>query len=292
MEKYDVIIIGKGPAGISTSLYTVRANLKTLIIGTDSSALAKTEKIDNYFGFANTISGKELLNAGIMQAKRLGVDVCDEEVTSIEYGNPFVVKTVDNEYMGKAILIATGQPPRREAIPGIKEFEGRGVSYCTTCDGFFYKGKKVGVLGSGNYAIAEAMELLPFTKNITIYTNGKKLSLTEEFKNKIENFKICEDKIISLKGDDGLDTITFESREEAIDGLFVASGTASSVDFAIKLGVSVENNAIMIDKNQATNLEGIFAAGDCTGGFKQIATAVGQGAMAGKSIIEYVRKNK
>lgn len=291
MKQYDVIIIGKGPAGISAALYTGRANLNTLVIGADGSALMKASKIENYYGFELPISGRQLLEAGEKQAVRIGAEIKSAEATAIEFGETYIVKTTAGEYAAKAVLIATGQAPCRPELPGIKEFEGKGVSYCTTCDGFFYKNKSVGILGNGNYAVQEAMELEPFTKDITIFTNGLDANFTGEYTQLAKSYKLIQEPVTGLAGENVLNNIILGSRTQKLDGLFIASGTASSVDFAVKLGVAVKDNAIIVDTQQKTNLEGIFAAGDCTGGFKQIATAVGQGALAGKSIIEYVRKH-
>jgi thioredoxin reductase (NADPH) len=292
METYEVIIIGKGPSGISAALYTVRAGLKTLVIGSGSSALQKTDKIENYYGFENPISGRELLETGVKQAKRLGAVILDGEVTALEFDGSFTAKTVEGEYKAKVVLIATGQPPQRPNIPGVKQFEGKGVSYCTTCDGFFYKNKTVGVLGNGNYTVQEAMELEPFTKDITIYTNGQSVAFSGNYASTAVKYKINTKRVVSLTGGDVLGKIELDDSSEKLDGLFVASGTASSVDFAVKLGVMVKDSAIVADAEQKTNLPGIFAAGDCTGGFKQVSVAVGEGAVAGKNIIEYIRSKK
>lgn len=291
LENYDVIVIGRGPAGISAALYTVRANLKTLVIGTDGSSLRKASTIENYYGFDTPISGELLLDAGVNQASRLGATIIDQEVTSVEMDNSFTLKTDGGEYGSAAVLFATGQAPRRPNLPGIKEFEGRGVSYCTTCDGFFFKNKSVGVLGSGNFAVQEALELEPFTQDITIFTNGKDADFTGEYAHKAAKYKIRKEPVKALTGNGILQEILLETGPQEIDGLFVAAGTASSLDFAAKLGLEVTGDAIVTDERQRTNLEGVFAAGDCTGGFKQIATAVGQGALAGKSIIEFLRKH-
>ena len=289
MDEYDVVIIGKGPAGISAALYTARASLKTLVVGTGTSSLQKASKIENYFGFEKPVSGEQLLEAGVKQAERLGVTIAGREVTAVEFGTPYTVKTVGGDYSAAAVLIATGQAPRRPELPGIREFEGKGVSYCTTCDGFFFKNKRVGILGSGNYAIQEALELEPFTRDITIFTNGREENFTGEYAGLAAKYTVLGEPVRGLTGDTILREIRLESGPRPLDGLFVASGTASSVDFAVKLGVAVKANAILVDDGQRTNLEGIFAAGDCTGGFKQVSTAVGQGAVAGKSIIDYIR---
>lgn len=288
----DVIIIGKGPAGISAALYTVRAGLRTLVIGLDNSALQKTDRVENYYGFAEPVSGKYLLEQGEQQARRLGVKFVHSEVIALEKAEYFEVYTADENYSAKAVLMATGQQTKKVNIQGLEEFEGRGVSYCTTCDGFFYRGLKVGLVGFKDYAMHEAMELEPLTKNITIYTNGNELELTEKYKFHASRFSINNKKIKSVAGNEVIEGITFEDGSvEKLDGLFVAFESASSVDFARKLGVITKNNSIVVNENQGTNLNGLFAAGDCTGGFKQIATAVGQGAMAGRKIIEYIRNN-
>jgi len=292
---YDVIIVGKGPAGLSASLYTTRAGLKTLIIGRDDSALKKARIVENYFGFGQPVSGQYLLEEGKKQALRLGALIVEDEVISIETDEKgtYSVTTSNEVYKGIAVLIATGQLQKRIKIKNLEKFEGKGISYCTTCDGFFYKNLKVGVIGNRDYAIHEAMELEAFTKDITIYTNGKELELSDKFKKEAERFKINEKVIIEFGGEDFLQEIYFEDgSSEEIDGIFIAGESASSIDFARKLGVIAKGNSLVADELQKTNLDGLFAAGDCTGGIKQIAVAVGQGATAGISIIEYVRDFK
>ncbi|NLA86694.1 MAG: NAD(P)/FAD-dependent oxidoreductase, partial [Clostridiales bacterium] len=137
--------------------------------------------------------------------------------------------------------------------------------------------------------VQEASELEPFTQDITIFTNGRNTDFTGEYVLKARKYKIRQEPVKTLLGDTVLREILLENDSQQIDGLFIASGTASSLDFAVKLGLAVTENAIVTDSRQQTNLDGVFAAGDCTGGFKQIATAVGQGAVAGKSIIEFIR---
>ncbi|MCX7747878.1 MAG: NAD(P)/FAD-dependent oxidoreductase [Clostridia bacterium] len=290
---YDVIIIGKGPAGISASLYTVRANLKTLVIGKNDSVLKKAEKIENYYGFADTIKGDMLLHEGEKQALRLGVELIDDEVISIDKMDFFEVATSTQKFLSKAVLLATGQPQKKLRVGNLNKFEGNGVSYCSTCDGFFYRSMKVGVLGFKDYAVHEALELLTYTKDITIFTNGKELKLSEKYIEDSRMFRVNRKPILELEGKEFLESIYFEDGTfEMLDGLFIAYESASSVDFARKLGIIVDENSVVVDKNMQTNLEGLFAAGDCTGGFKQISVAVGQGALAGRGIIEYVKKTK
>ena len=180
---YDVIIVGAGPAGISASLYTVRRNLKTLIIYKEKSALEKTSKIENYYGFENGIDGVNLYKSGIKQAQNIGAEVIKDEVTNIkiDYLNSnidnkkkiYKVQTLNNEFEAKAVILATGNKKSKPNIKNIDEYEGKGVSYCAICDGFFYRNKDVAVIGNGDYAISEAMDLQNIAKSITILTNGR-----------------------------------------------------------------------------------------------------------------------
>ena len=179
---YDVIIVGAGPAGISASLYTVRRNLKTLIIYKEKSALEKTTKIENYYGFEDGINGEDLYKIGIRQAKNVGANVIEDEVTNIqiEYlkkdGNReqiFKVQTLNNEFESKSVILATGNKKSKPNIKNIDKYEGKGISYCAICDGFFYRNKDVAVIGNGDYAISEAMDLQNIVKSITILTNGR-----------------------------------------------------------------------------------------------------------------------
>lgn len=287
---YDVIITGKGPAGLSAALYTVRANLKTLIIGGNDSRLLKADKVDNYFGFSETVSGTKLLKEGEAQVLRLGAEIMEDEVIALEKDDHFKVVTSKQQYQAKALLLATGQPQKSVRVENLTSFEGRGVSYCSTCDGFFYNNLKVGVLGFKDFAIHEAIELLTYTKDITIYTNGKQLDISDKYAEDAGRFNVNTKQILKLDGSEFLQRIHFtDGTSEELEGMFVAYESASSVDFARKLGILTDGNSVVVDGKQQTNLEGLFAAGDCTGGLKQISTAVGQGAVAGKGIIDYVR---
>lgn len=285
---YDAIIIGNGPAGISAALYTIRANVKTLVLGLGDSVLKKASKIENYYGFAEPVSGEKLISEGERQLERLGGVILREEVIGIEKEDIFHVKTANSTYMAHTVLIATGQKQVNIKIRNLKKYEGKGISYCTTCDGFFYRGKKVGVLGFKDFALHEANELLQFTNDITIFTNGEKTDFTE--KSLMDKFEINENPISAFEGEEFIERIVFEDGSELpVDGIFIAYGTASSINFALKMGILTREQSIIVNSNQETNIPGLYAAGDCTGVFKQIAVAVGQGAIAGKNMIEYVR---
>jgi thioredoxin reductase (NADPH) len=290
---YDVAIIGRGPAGLSASLYTARGGLKTVIVGRESF-LAKSDMIENYC-CSEPMSGKQLIEKGIWQAERFGVDFADEEVIDIKKGNGFEVVTSDNTHMAKAVIIATGKSRNKIDIEGIERFEGKGVHYCVTCDGFFYSDKKVGVLGFNDYAAHEVMEFEGISGNVTLYTNGEEPELDERTNKYLQDkgIKINAKGIKELDGNQALEKLVFDDGEaEDIDGLFVAYGSASSVDFARKLGILLDGDNIIVDENQSTNVKGVFAAGDCTGGIMQIATAVGQGAVAGQRAKAFVLDNQ
>lgn len=299
---YDVIIIGAGPAGISASLYTIRNNLKTLVIYNESSALEKATKIENYYGFKNGISGEELYQAGIKQAKNLGIDVLDEEVTSIQldFNNridikesdktsnqyTFKIKTLNKEYSSKAVILATGSKRTKPNIKNVEKFEGKGVSYCAICDGFFYKNKTVAVIGNGDYALSTAKELQNLTQSITIYTNGM-----EKPEHEIENIKINTNKIIEIEGQNKAEKIKFENgQEENVDGIFIAEGIAGSSDFAKELGARIQNQNIVVNENMETTVKGLFACGDCVGGLSQVVKTTYDGAKAGISASSYLMK--
>ncbi|MDR0287652.1 MAG: FAD-dependent oxidoreductase [Clostridiales bacterium] len=294
---YDIIVIGAGAAGLSGAIYTSRACLKTLVLGGDDSNLAKANVIDNYFGFSESVGGQELLNNGIIQAQKFGTEFVKDEVLGIgliELEKPtFEIFTAITAYRCHAVLITTGSPLPQVKIPGIKDFEGRGVSYCVSCDGFFYRNAAVGVLGNRDYAFYEAFELESFTSGITIYTNGEPLILSGDIAERSKRYRIVDKRILSLTGGELLSKINFEDgTSENISGLFVATERPSGIDFAKKLGVYLEDNRIVTDKNQKTNLKGIYAAGDCASEFKQVSVAVGQGAIAAHEIIQNIKHMK
>lgn len=290
--EYDVIIVGAGPAGISASLYVGRANLKTLVLYTgesqdneDASALEKTDKIENYYGFAKGVNGKKLYEEGIEQAKNIGIEIKNEEVVKIEREDKFVVTTSKSKYKAKAVILSTGNKKKKPSIKGIKEFEGKGVSYCAICDGFFYRNKNVAVLGSGDYAISETNDLINIANNITILTNGKE---APEFR--ADNVKIDTRKVKSIKGNNKIEEVEFEDGSNMeVDGVFVAQGVAGSGEFAKKLGLITQKDNIVVNQNMETNIKGLFACGDCTGGVLQIAKAVYEGMVAGMQAIKYIK---
>ena len=279
---YDVIVIGSGPAGITAAIYAKRRKLSILVISKGNGALQKTEKIDNYYGFENGISGKELYENGIKQAKNLGIDFIEDEVINIKYINQFTVETVNSKYEAKAVILATGVSRNVPNIKGIKEFEGKGVSYCAVCDSFFYKDKDVAVLGDGNYAIHEFETLKPVASSVTILTNGNTM-----VENRDSSIEVNSKKIREFRGDTKLEEVEFEDNTiQSLNGVFIAMGTASSSDLARKIGARIENNNIIVNESMETTVPGLFACGDCTGGLLQISKAVYEGAKAGLAVLK------
>ena len=293
--EYDVTIIGAGPAGISASLYTVRANKKTLVLYEDLSSLEKTHKIENYYGFENGVDGKDLYETGIKQANNLGVDVKKEEVIKIEMNLDnvndkdntnnyrFIVTTSNYTYKSKVVILATGNKKNKPKITGVEKFEGKGVSYCAICDGFFYRNKEVAVIGSGDYAISETNDLINVVKDVIILTNGEK---APDFR--ADNVEIETRAIKEIRGNDKVEEVELEDGTKIkTDGVFVAQGVAGSTDFAKKLGVLTNKDKIVVNEKMETNIDGLFACGDCTGGLLQVSKAVYEGTIAG---LEAIRK--
>ena len=283
---YDVVIIGAGPAGISASLYAKRANLNVLIIYYGESNLEKATKIDNYYGFIDGISGAELYKNGIEQAKKLGVEVKNFEVLGIDYmQDAFNIKTESENFETKTVILATGNKKVRPNIKGIEEFEGKGISYCAICDAFFYRNKNVAVIGNGKFAVNEAEELSHVVNKVSILTNG--LDEPES------DFEVNTKRINSINGKEKVTDIEFEDGSKIdVDGVFVALGEAGASDFAKTLGILQNGDNIKINEKMETNVPGIYACGNVTGGLLQVCKAVYEGAEAGLSAVNYIRGNK
>ena len=281
---YDLIIIGAGPAGISAGLYAKRANLNVLILYYGDSNLGKASKIDNYYGFPDGISGAKLYEDGIKQAQSLEIEIKKIEVIGIEnLGKTFRVKTAENNFETKTLIISTGNRKLKPNIQGIEEYEGRGISYCAICDAFFYKNKNVAVIGNGNFAINEANELSHVVNKITILTNGLKKPACE--------YDVIDTKIKAITGTNRVNRVEFEDGNILdIDGIFIALGEAGASDFAKTLGILQNGENIRVNEKMETNVSGIYACGNITGGLLQVCKAVYEGAEAGLSAVSYIRK--
>ena len=232
----DAIVIGKGPAGITAAIYLKRANLDVAVIGKDFGALEQASLIENYYGLERPLSGRELAEIGQRQAEQLGIRVISEEVTAVEALEEFTVRTNRGEYRSRAVLLATGKARREPEIDNFAPLKGKGISFCAVCDGFFYRKKKVGVLGNGDYALEEAEQLLRFTPDVTLFTDGLPLPA-----NMPEGLKSVTAPVRAVLGAEKLEGLSTESGEFPLDGLFVAIGTATALDFAKKIGIGVRD---------------------------------------------------
>ncbi len=296
----DVAIIGCGPAGLMAAIYTSRGQLKTTVFGDYRKGnLYKSQVIANYFGFPEPVTGPELAERGLQQAKNFGTEIVEKEVVNISINDDMTFTLKDdaqNEYQTKTVIIATGQSYALSGIKNEQEMTGKGVSYCVICDGFFFRDKSVVVIGSGNYAAEEALQLLNYTKKITVLSHGKDFSFSDLMRRELEEAGIVTLKTSRIKeiaGQGKAEKLLFtDGTEMEPEGIFMAVGVAGATAFAKKLGLEMNNNYIKVDMEGKTNIPGIFAAGDCTGSPPQVASSVGNGCNAALSAIKLIRGNK
>lgn len=299
MKIYDCIIVGAGPAGIQASIYIKRAGMNPIVFYKGESELEKAEKIDNYYGFENGISGKELFEKGIMQATNSGIEIKKEEILNIEMENnlELKVKSENDTYQAKAVILATGLKRIVPKIENIEKYINKGVSFCALCDGYFYKGKNVVVIGDGKNAIEEADVLKKVAKSVKILTSSeiKSINGTEQkvksitLKNDINEYKSNngesnQEEVNKNKASDSND-----SNEIQVDGVFIAEGIAGGFEFAKRLGIITKNETIVVNDKMQTNVPGVFACGNITGGLLQVSKAVYEGAEAGINVINYIK---
>lgn len=280
-----VIIIGQGPSGISAAIYLKRAGIDPLVIGKDYGALeGYDDLVENFYGQASPIEGKAMIQNGIKQAKGLGIEVVEDAVISLSTNEKgFIVKTATSMYESKAVLLATGKKRETLKRPGFNQFRGKGISMCAVCDGYFYRKKKIAVIGCGAYMLHELEHLKRMTNDVMVFTDGHPLDVSVDV-------PVIDEGIKKFGGDTKLTHIETKDHSYEVDGVFIALGTPSSVEFASQLGVIVEKGNLVVDKNYQTNVEGLFAAGDIIGGKLQIAKAVYDGMMAADAIFDYLKK--
>ena len=283
-----IVIVGSGPAGCSAALYAARAGMGTTVISKGIGALQKAEQIQNYYGFEEGITGAELYRRGVAGAQAVGTQFVTAEVVGLDYAATLVVQTTAGDYPADAVILATGTGRIAPKIAGLAEHDGRGVSYCATCDAFFYRGKTAAVLGTGEYALHEVQALLPLAGKVILCTNGE--PLTAEFP---AGVTVCTEKLEAIEGEETVTALRLAGGGLLpADGLFVALGVAGSAALARKLGAPVENGRIVVDEKMQTGIPGLFAAGDCTGGMLQVCKAVYEGALAATEAIKQIRGKK
>ena len=280
--KKDLIVIGAGPCGVTAAIYAKRAGLNVLVIDGGGSALLKADKIENYYGF-ESVSGRALYEKGLSQLKAQGIELISRQALSVMYDGGFTVKTDGGEYEGTALLIASGAKRVKPPVAEFESYLGRGASYCAVCDGFFFRGKDVGVIGAGEYALSEARELMRMCKSVCILTDGA--APEADF----SEFSVYSGKISAIEGKDSIEAVLSSGKRIELSGLFSAVGVAGAADFARRIGAQVKGADIVVNEKFETNVPGLYAAGDCVFGIKQIGTAVGAGVSAAMQIIKFIR---
>jgi thioredoxin reductase (NADPH) len=294
---YDLIILGGGPAGLNAALYAARSNLKVILISKIvGGAIAEAHKVENWLG-TKSISGMELVNNFIEHVKSYNVEIKEEDIKGIRKKNDFF--EVNGAYQAKKIIIALGTERRKLDVDGEDKFLGKGVSYCATCDGAFFKNKIVGVVGGANSAADAALSLADIAKKVYVIYRGENLRAEPkrvEMINKNKKIEvICCVNVKEIKGDKMMKSVLLDNGKEiAMDGLFVEIGSVPATTMAKEIGVELSaDGCIKVDERNSTNIKGVYAAGDITcssNRFKQVITAASEGAIAAKSVYEEIKE--
>jgi thioredoxin reductase (NADPH) len=299
---YEVIVVGGGPGGLTAGLYTSRARLSTLLIecALFGGQMTTTEMIENYPGFPQGINGDELSRLMEEQAKRFGLETVAEEVVKVSLEEEMkVVQTDGSTYHCEALIVCTGTEYRKLGVPGEKEFAGKGVSYCATCDGAFFRDSQIVVVGGGDSALTEALFLTKFAKELTIIHRRDALRGTKIYQERVfanPKIKFLWNSVVQeIKGDSVVRSIVVknvksgETKEFATDGAFLFVGLAPKTQF-LKGVVQMDTGGYILTNDDCeTSVKGIFAAGDCRKKLlRQVATAVGDGATAAFAAEKYL----
>ncbi|MCL6638374.1 MAG: thioredoxin-disulfide reductase [Firmicutes bacterium] len=302
MVKRDLVIIGGGPAGLSAGIYAARADIDTVLLerGIPGGLVVSTETIENYPGFAEGVGGPELMMEMEKQARRFGLEIASTNVESLDpVDGGIMIKTDSGEILAGAVIVATGVQNRLLNVKGEAEFTGRGVSYCATCDGAFFRGKKVAVVGGGDAAVEEAIFLTRFADKVTIIHRRGELRATKIVqKRAFENQKIdfmWHSVVDAINGEGGVESVTVqdvrngEKSEMPADGVFIYVGHKPVTDLVKEYVETDEKGYIITDENMRTSQPGIFAAGDVRKKIlRQVVTAVADGAIAAVAAEKYL----
>jgi thioredoxin reductase (NADPH) len=305
-QLYDVVIIGGGPAGLTAGIYAGRGNLKTVILekGLPGGQIAQTEEVENYPGFAEPISGAELSERMVQQAKRFGADILMEEVQAIERGpHGFVVKGYEQNYPTRTVILATGANPKVLNVPGEDKFYGRGVSTCATCDGFFYRGKEVVVVGGGDAAVEEGLFLTKFASKVTLIhrrdtLRANKTAQERAFASPKMSF-IWDTAVEEILGEETVSGLrlknlkTGEVSEFKTDGLFIFIGHVPNTGFLNGIVGLRPDGYVDVKDEIFTSQTGLFAAGDVADPiYRQLTTSVGAGTRAAMMAERYLAEHQ
>ncbi|MBI4170068.1 MAG: FAD-dependent oxidoreductase [Candidatus Aenigmarchaeota archaeon] len=304
MQEYDFVVIGGGSAGYPAAIYAARFSLKTVVITKERGGLlTTTHVVENYPGFIR-LSGPELMQNIEDHVKDYDVPIVDDEVVDIEKdGDYFIVKAREDQYKAKAIVIATGTERRKLDVPGEKEFYGKGVSYCATCDAPLFKGKVIGVVGGSDSAAKEALLLAEYGSKVYIIYRGDQIHPEPINMRRVEENEKIEiiprTNVVTIKGDKFITHVVLDrpysgSKELKLGGLFIEIGHLPQSELAKKLGVKLnEKGEIIIDRLSRTNVPGVYAAGDVADmEWKQAITGAAEGCVAAYSAYEYISAKK
>lgn len=296
---YDAIIIGAGPAGLSAALYASRYNMKVLLLGELlGGVITQSIEVENYPG-TKKATGMELMQKWKIHAEKFGAEIKQEKVIALSKENGiFKVKTPKVEYSSTAITIATGAKERQLGIPGEKEFHGNGVSQCPTCDGMFFSGKDVAVIGGGDAALRGAQVVLQYAKKLYLIHRRDEFRaepiIVDKVKQNRKTKLVLGRTIKEIRGEDKVKEIVLDNDEcLTVEGVFIEIGSTPNTDIVKKLDIELEEGYIKVNSDQSTNFKGIYAAGDVTNGsnrFRQVVTAAAEGAIAAQSMFEYNKK--
>ena len=303
MSEYDVIIIGGGPAGLTAGLYAARAGLKSLLMeqGVFGGQIVNARLVENYPGFPEGISGPELGEFMRRQATKYGLETLNTEVSGVRTGNAYEVSTSEGNIQTAAIIIAAGAEYRKLDVAGEERLSGRGVSYCATCDGFFFRDREVAVVGGGDTAITDALELSQHCRKVYIIHRRDQLRATKAMQEKAfsqPKIELVWNTVVhEIVGDRMLRSLrlrnvkTGQSSDLEVDGIFVAVGIKPNSHVFSQLVTLDEAGFIVTDELMRTSAPGIFAAGDVRhNSFRQVITAAGDGAGAAMSAFKYVKE--
>jgi thioredoxin reductase (NADPH) len=294
MKNYEIIIVGAGPAGLQAGIHTARRKHSVLILGKLQASALWNAHIENYFGVPGKASGAELLKVGLAQAQGFGAEFLEEDVVKIERVEPgFLVETETGKtFQGLALILALGVKKKKKIFKEEDKFVGKGVSYCVDCDAWFYRGKRVAVIGDGSAALHGAHTLTKFAEKVYLIPL-KDLPFSSEEAEKIE---VIRKKPLEIVGENEVSGLKFEDGESiSVDGIFIEIGAKGPLELLSPLGIELDPQTfsyVKVNQRMETNVPGVFACGDLTGPPLQVAKAVGEGCVAGISASDYVKALK
>lgn len=288
------VIIGAGPAGMNAALYLKRAGIEPIIIekAVPGGEMLKTDKIENYLGF-ESISGGELALKMSIQLKDLGVNIIRDKVIKVRYDDKFIVECEKEQYVSDYVIVATGRTPRKLGLRGEEELTGKGISYCAVCDGAFYRGREVAVIGGGDAALTEALYLADLCSKVYVVVRHN-LRASDVLQNRVkakENIIVLKNvNVNELKYDDKLSNVILDDGKTlSVSGMFIAIGGMPELSFLNEIDLEMKNGYILTNDKMESNIKGLYAVGDVRyKDYYQIVTAVSDGAVAALAIREEV----